>query len=68
MVQITINEERCKGCGLCVDACPKQVLILAKDKINKKGHHPVQAANEDACIGCAFCATMCPDCIIKVER
>ena len=54
--------------GLCVDACPKNVLTLASDKINKKGHHPVEAVNEDACIGCAFCATMCPDCVITVER
>ena len=41
---------------------------LAEDKINIKGHHPVEAVNEADCIGCAFCATMCPDCIIKVER
>ena len=68
MAKLTIKTDTGPGCGLCVDVCPKQVLILAKDKINKKGHHPVEAANEDACIGCAFCATMCPDCIIKVER
>ncbi len=68
MAKLTFKTDNCKGCGLCVDACPKQVLILAQDKINKKGHHPVEAANIEACIGCTFCATMCPDCIIKVER
>ena len=68
MAKLTFKTDNCKGCGLCVDACPKAVLVLAKDKINKKGHHPVEAANPDACIGCAFCATMCPDCIITVER
>ena len=68
MAKLTFKTDNCKGCGLCVDACPKQVLVLAQEKINKKGHHPVEAANIDACIGCAFCATMCPDCIIKVER
>ena len=47
---------------------PKQVLALAKTKINKKGHHPVEAIQPESCIGCAFCATMCPDCIITVER
>ena len=46
----------------------EKVLALATDKINLKGHHPVEAVNEADCIGCAFCATMCPDCIIKVER
>lgn len=68
MAKLTFKTDLCKGCGLCVDACPKDVLVLASDKINKKGHHPVEAKNPDACIGCAFCATMCPDCIIKVER
>ena len=68
MAKLTFKTDKCKGWGLCVDACPKQVLALASGKINKKGHHPVEAVNEEACIGCAFCATMCPDCIIKVER
>lgn len=68
MGKLTFLTDNCKGCGLCVDVCPKGVLALSKDKINKKGHHPVEAVNEKACIGCAFCATMCPDCIIKVER
>ena len=68
MAKLTIKTDNCKGCGLCVDACPKNVLRLAPDKINKKGHHPAEAVNEAACIGCAFCATMCPDCIITVEK
>ena len=68
MAKLTFKTDKGKGCGLCVSACPKGVLALAADKINQKGHHPVEAVNEAACIGCAFCATMCPDCIIKVER
>ena len=40
MVKVTINENLCKGCGLCVRACPKGVLALAKDKLNAKGYHP----------------------------
>ena len=68
MAKVTFDENLCKGCGLCVEVCPKDVLQIAQDKINLKGHHPVEAKNPEACIGCAFCATMCPDCIIKVER
>ena len=68
MAKLTFKTDSCKGCGLCVDACPKNVLALAKDQINKKGHHPVVAERPDDCIGCAFCATMSPDCIIKVEK
>lgn len=68
MAKLTFDTDNCKGCGLCVNACPKNLLQLAKDKINKKGHSPVEITDQDACIACAFCATMCPDCIIKVER
>lgn len=68
MAVLTFNTDRCKGCALCVDVCPKNVLALATDKINAKGHHPVEAVRPEACIACAFCATMCPDCVIKVER
>lgn len=68
MAKLTFKTDLCKGCGLCVDACPKHLLQLAKDKINQKGHSPVEIVNQEECIACAFCATMCPDCIITVER
>ena len=68
MNRVTFAKDLCKGCGLCIDVCPKNVLELSPNKINKKGHKPVEAVREGDCIGCAFCATMCPDCIIKVER
>ena len=68
MAKLTFKTDNCKGCGLCVDACPKGILVIAADKINKKGHHPAECADMEKCIGCASCAMMCPDCIIKVER
>ena len=68
MAKLTFKEEICKGCGLCVDACPRQLLSLSKPRLNQKGHAPVELSNPEMCIGCAFCATMCPDCIITVER
>lgn len=68
MPKLTFNTDLCKGCGLCVDACPKHILAISKEKINAKGHHPAEITDQSLCIGCAFCATMCPDCIIKVER
>ena len=68
MAKLTFRTDSCKGCGLCVGACPKKLLILSKDKINKTGHHPVEMTDQTKCIGCAFCATMCPDCIITVEK
>ena len=63
-----VDPVRCKGCGLCVSACPKQILVIARDKINKKGHSPAEMTDQSKCIGCAFCATMCPDCVITVEK
>ena len=68
MAKVTFNEERCKGCGLCVNACPKHILALEKEKINQKGYHPAVMTDQSACIACAFCATMCPDTVITVEK
>jgi len=68
MAKITFRTDSCKGCGLCVDACPKNLIQIAKTKINLKGHHPAEITNMVECIGCASCAIMCPDCIITVER
>lgn len=68
MVKVTINENLCKGCGLCVRACPKGVLAQAKDKLNAKGYHPSVVANPEACIGCASCARTCPDVVISIVR
>lgn len=68
MPKVTINEELCKGCGLCIGACPKKLVALQEDKLNLKGFHPAGVADQTACIACAFCAEMCPDCVITVEK
>ena len=68
MAKLTFRTDRCKGCGLCVIACPKGLIAIAKDKINQKGHHPADLTDPEKCVGCASCAIMCPDCIIEVER
>ncbi len=68
MPKVTINSELCKGCQLCVNACPKKILECSKDKLNAKGYHPSQVLEPEKCIGCAMCALMCPDCVITVEK
>ena len=68
MAKLTFRTDECKGCGLCVDACPKGILKLSETTINKKGHHPAECVPPDDCVGCASCAMMGPDVIIKVER
>ena len=68
MAKMTVNESRCKGCGLCVTACPKKIIALSKTRLNEKGLHPAEVIDMDKCIGCAMCATMCPGVAITVER
>lgn len=64
---VVVNTERCKGCNLCVVACPVKVLSLTA-KVNPKGYNYVQPVNEDACVGCASCAIVCPDGCLTVYR
>ena len=68
MAKITVNETYCKGCELCVNACPKHIIALDTSRINAKGYHPAECVDMDACIGCASCARMCPDVVITVEK
>lgn len=63
--QHIIDEERCKGCGLCVNFCPKHVLEIT-DKVNAKGHFPVFQARPEDCIKCGICCIMCPDVAITI--
>lgn len=67
MAKIIINEEKCKGCLLCIAACPK-ALIKAGHKLNKKGVKPVFCIDSDECLGCMLCAVVCPDCCIEVYK
>ncbi len=68
MAKISFKSDVCKGCGLCVTACPKKIVALDENVLNAKGHHPAKCTDTDACIGCASCALMCPDCVITVEK
>ncbi len=63
-----IDEDRCKGCGLCVAACPAHILRIAEGRFNAKGYRPVEVSDAEACTGCATCATICPDVVFTVYR
>jgi 2-oxoglutarate ferredoxin oxidoreductase subunit delta len=64
---VVVDTERCKGCNLCVVACPSKVLTLSK-QVNGKGYSYCTMANPDDCVGCASCALVCPDSCLTVYR
>ena len=65
MPKIKVLTDRCKGCGLCIQACPVKI-IKASDELNVKGFHPAVQINPEKCTGCKLCAIVCPDVAIEV--
>ena len=63
---VVVNTQRCKGCNLCVVACPTKVLELHPNEVNDKGYHYMK--DPESCIGCTSCATVCPDACITVYK
>ncbi len=68
MAKMTVDRERCKGCKLCVEACPKKIIVIRKDVRSSKGYSTAECSDEEKCIGCGICYTVCPDCAITVEK
>ena len=60
-----VRAERCKGCGYCVEFCPRHVLA-SSGSFNKKGYHPPQVDQPEECTACRLCQLMCPDFAIFV--
>ena len=58
--EIVVLEERCKGCGFCVEFCPTKVLAMSS-AFNSKGYHPPNVVAPEKCSGCDLCGMYCPD-------
>jgi 2-oxoglutarate ferredoxin oxidoreductase subunit delta len=65
--EIHVLVERCKGCGWCVEFCPRGVLEVS-DEINSKGYHPPKSIQQQACVSCGLCELLCPEFAIFVEE
>jgi len=64
--KVIFDVETCKGCELCIEACPQDSLELSP-KLNAQGYHYVVLV-KDNCTGCVNCALVCPDAVITVYR
>ena len=57
----------CKGCGLCKEKCPNQVLVWSEE-LGVYGTPTVKPKDEESCIVCGICEMVCPDCAILIEK
>ena len=66
--KILIDADSCKGCYLCIEACPKG-LIQKSDNLNINSYYPAEFIDKDeSCNGCMLCALICPEVSIEVYR
>ncbi|MEW6172769.1 MAG: 4Fe-4S binding protein [Bacillota bacterium] len=60
MYRVQRDENKCEGCGECVEACPAGILVLEDGR--------VRITDETACLGCETCVTVCPTGAISIEE
>jgi len=65
-LKVLIDKERCKGCGYCVEFCPRGVLEMSEE-LNPKGYTLAVVADESKCLGCGLCDILCPEFAIHLE-
>lgn len=63
--EVHVIPDLCKGCGFCIQFCPRHVLEETDD-MNQKGYHYPCAVNPDQCVACGLCEAICPDFAIRV--
>jgi 2-oxoglutarate ferredoxin oxidoreductase subunit delta len=65
--RVTVDEERCKGCELCIPVCPVDILEMS-DRTNSHGHRVITVSDMSPCTGCTLCARICPDQVFVVYK
>ena len=66
-MKLSVSQDKCKGCGLCISACPRK-LLTRSNEINSLGVRYPVLTDETACISCASCALTCPDMCISIYK
>ena len=66
--EVYIIKDQCKGCGFCIEFCPRDVLEFSEE-FNIRGVHPPRVKDETKCALCGFCEAVCPDfAIFSIEK
>ncbi len=65
-MKITIDEKLCKGCGFCMEVCPKGIF-KESNSLNKKGYEQPEVVNPESCINCKKCELICPEMAINIK-
>jgi 2-oxoglutarate ferredoxin oxidoreductase subunit delta len=63
--KVLINEERCKGCGYCVEFCPRLVLKMSNE-LGPRGYYLAKVEDESKCLSCGLCEVLCPEFAIQI--
>jgi 2-oxoglutarate ferredoxin oxidoreductase subunit delta len=60
--QVYLISARCKGCNLCIELCPREVLRVSSNT-NEKGYYlpEIIPGMESECVHCEFCTMVCPE-------
>jgi 2-oxoglutarate ferredoxin oxidoreductase subunit delta len=67
VIQIEIHHAWCKGCQICIEVCPHNILALGEE-VSEKGFRQIVVGRIEECTGCSMCELMCPDLAITVEE
>ncbi|MDY6827179.1 MAG: mercury methylation ferredoxin HgcB [Bacillota bacterium] len=59
VVTLHLDQDKCNGCGLCLEVCPQQVFTMK--------HGVSSITDRDACLECGGCARNCPQEAISVR-
>lgn len=59
--------DQCKGCELCVEACPRDVLAMGS-QVNSLGYRPATVIAPTRCTGCKACALVCPEVVFRIWK